>query len=94
MKNASIIFEEKFACGDDFVSEEVFSGNDYDAGVFSASDGSVLDESVASLVDKGANGDNGQPDGSVLELYEELSCLRTNPLGLEVAAGVHHCHDT
>ena len=29
------------------------------------------------------NPDKGQPDGSVLELYEELSRLQANPLGLE-----------
>jgi hypothetical protein len=44
---------------------------------------SVSDESVASLFDKGG-GDNGQPDGSVLELYEEISRLRANPLGLDM----------
>ena len=49
------------------------AGKDDDVCAFSASEGSVLHESVVSLVDKGDNSDNrnnGQPDGSVLlELY-------------------------
>jgi hypothetical protein len=84
VKNTSIVLVNNFACDDDLVFEDNSAGDDDDACVFSASEGSVFDKSVASLVDKGDNSDNDQPDGSVLKLYKELSLLRANSINLDM----------
>jgi hypothetical protein len=70
IKNAAVVVEE-----------DIFVGYDDDACVFVESEDGTSDESVTSPID---TGDRGQPDGSVLELYEELSRLQANPLGLDM----------